>query len=71
VANYCRDRIHLALAKELNKIEMANPRENPVFDLREKWERAFTNCFQRVEEESKLIGPDTSGTTALVAVATS
>jgi protein phosphatase 2C len=71
LANYCRDRIHHALTEELNKIEVADPREKPYFDLKKEWERAFTNCFQKVEEESKLIGPDTSGATALVAIVTS
>lgn len=71
VANYCRARIHLALTEELNKIEAANSKENIDFDLKKKWERAFTHCFQKVDEESMLVAPETVGSTALVAVVSS
>ncbi|XP_078149118.1 putative protein phosphatase 2C 6 [Carex rostrata] len=71
VANYCRDRIHLALTEELNKIEAANSKEKINFDLKKKWERAFTHCFQKVDEESMLVAPETVGSTALVVLVSS
>ncbi|KAL7167853.1 hypothetical protein ACSBR2_038322 [Camellia fascicularis] len=51
VANYCRDRIHLALAEE---IEIANEDlRNGSFrnNCEEQWEKAFLNCFLKVDAE--------------------
>ena len=46
VANYCRDRIHLALAEEIGSIK------DDVEDNRHGlWENAFTSCFQKVDDE--------------------
>ena len=51
VANYCCERLHSALAEELQTIE---------FDLTDgimgetqqvKWEKALTSCFQTVDDE--------------------
>lgn len=67
MANYCRDRIHLALTEELNKIEENNSR-GMDFDFKKEWERAFSDCFKKVDEESELFAPDYVGSTATVAV---
>ncbi|KAK6128044.1 hypothetical protein DH2020_038208 [Rehmannia glutinosa] len=51
VANYCRDRIHLALVEELNdcKDETAN---GSTRDTRQcQWEKILTSCFLRVDDE--------------------
>ncbi|PON47084.1 Protein phosphatase 2C [Parasponia andersonii] len=50
VANYCRERIHLALSKELGIINDDLSDEN-VEENQGVWERAFTSCFQRVDDE--------------------
>ncbi|XP_073136260.1 protein phosphatase 2C 7-like [Henckelia pumila] len=51
VANYCRDRIHLALQEELNSVkdDLAN---GSIRDTREvQWNKLFTNCFLKVDNE--------------------
>ncbi|CBI35919.3 unnamed protein product, partial [Vitis vinifera] len=65
VANYCRDRIHLALAEEIGSIK------DDVEDNRHGlWENAFTSCFQKVDDEigGEPIAPETVGSTAVVAL---
>ncbi|PON96196.1 Protein phosphatase 2C [Trema orientale] len=57
VANYCRERIHLALSEELGIIKDDLSDEN-VEENQGVWERAFTSCFQRVDDE---IGGKVSG----------
>ncbi|PKI39885.1 hypothetical protein CRG98_039725 [Punica granatum] len=53
VANYCHERIHLALAEEIGLAkEHVNLSNGIIGDMRQvQWERAFTNCFQRVDDE--------------------
>ncbi|KAL1559154.1 protein-serine/threonine phosphatase [Salvia divinorum] len=49
VANYCRDRIHWALVEELNECKVA---EGSTRDTRQvQWEKIFTDCFLKVDEE--------------------
>ncbi|KAL2493277.1 Protein phosphatase 2C 16 [Abeliophyllum distichum] len=51
VADYCRDRIHLALVEELKsyKDDMVN---GSTIDARQvHWEKLFTNCFCKVDDE--------------------
>ncbi|XP_057506440.1 protein phosphatase 2C 50-like [Actinidia eriantha] len=50
VANYCRDRIHLALAEE---IEIAEESRDGRFgsDCEELWKKAFLSCFLKVDAE--------------------
>uniref|UniRef100_A0A5B6ZIY1 protein-serine/threonine phosphatase n=1 Tax=Davidia involucrata TaxID=16924 RepID=A0A5B6ZIY1_DAVIN len=51
VANYCRDRIHLALEEELNIIR-DNLVEGSVRETWQvEWEKAFTRCFLKVDDE--------------------
>ncbi|XP_078168267.1 protein phosphatase 2C family protein [Carex rostrata] len=65
VANYCRERMHVALMEELNKQDeyseeastsinaavIGASSSNTVPDFKKKWERAFVNCFQQVDDE--------------------
>ncbi|VFQ60789.1 unnamed protein product [Cuscuta campestris] len=70
VANYCRDRIHTALAEELS-IELSNKNTENAQAL---WRRAFGNCFVKVDAEVggqgnvKPVAPETVGSTAVVAL---
>ncbi|KAJ7966398.1 Protein phosphatase 2C [Quillaja saponaria] len=71
VANYCRDRIHLALAEE---IEFVKEDGNVKNNCQDQWKKAFTNCFLKVDAEvggkASLdpVAPETVGSTAVVAV---
>ncbi|XP_050218155.1 protein phosphatase 2C 77-like isoform X2 [Mercurialis annua] len=75
VANYCSKRIHVALAEEL-EFAKANISDGCINDnWQEKWEKVFSNCFVKVDEEtagssndSEAIAPETVGSTAVVAV---
>ncbi|XP_040384418.1 protein phosphatase 2C 50-like isoform X2 [Oryza brachyantha] len=49
VANYCHDRIHVVL-REILRSKMALTDLEEV-DVQEQWEKAFGDCFQRVDEE--------------------
>ncbi|KAJ0985511.1 hypothetical protein J5N97_003867 [Dioscorea zingiberensis] len=50
VANYCRERIHLALVEELQDIIVVSG-ANAGGDWQKKWEKAFVNCFLKVDDE--------------------
>ncbi|XP_075523327.1 protein phosphatase 2C 16-like [Primulina tabacum] len=51
VANYCRDRIHLALQEELNNVK-DDLVSGSVRDTREvQWNKVFTSCFLKVDDE--------------------
>lgn len=74
VANYCRDRIHSALNEELESI-MSNPDDGTDSNnCAEKWRRAFTKCFLKVDDEIggkaslEPLAPETVGSTAVVAI---
>ncbi|CAI9759597.1 unnamed protein product [Fraxinus pennsylvanica] len=74
VANYCRERMHMALAEELETI-MANPiDESSKGNCQEQWRRAFIKCFLKVDDEIggkasiEPVGPETVGSTAVVAI---
>ncbi|XP_041001385.1 protein phosphatase 2C 16-like [Juglans microcarpa x Juglans regia] len=84
VANYCCERIHLALAEEIGAITdyLSNGKIGENQQL--QWEKAFTSCFQKVDDEvggkvgrgidesigdaSDPVAPETVGSTAVVAV---
>nr|ACA58118.1 protein phosphatase 2c [Iris tectorum] len=74
VADYCRGRIHSALVEELTTSRRGSEGAAVVGGggLRKQWERAFADCFQRVDEEvggeSDPVAPETVGSTAVVAV---
>ncbi|CAL9243913.1 unnamed protein product [Arabidopsis halleri] len=67
VANYCRERMHLALTEEIVK-------EKPEFcdgdTWQEKWKKALFNSFMRVDSEIEPVAhaPETVGSTSVVAV---
>uniref|UniRef100_A0A7N0TYF3 protein-serine/threonine phosphatase n=1 Tax=Kalanchoe fedtschenkoi TaxID=63787 RepID=A0A7N0TYF3_KALFE len=81
VANYCRDRIHSVLLEEIKMIEDSAADHK---SSQEQWERAFTGCFQKVDDEvggksiqaadgtvdtnSEPVAPETVGSTAVVAL---
>ncbi|KAM7480585.1 hypothetical protein LguiA_028798 [Lonicera macranthoides] len=51
VANYCCDHIHFAFAEEL-KVAKDNLVEASLKDTQQiQWEKAFTHCFQKVDDE--------------------
>ncbi|PWA45769.1 Protein phosphatase 2C [Artemisia annua] len=84
VANYCNERVHVALEEELK----AYAQETINDTLQAQWEKVFTNCFQKVDDEvggrisrrtleakgdtfnvtSEPVAPATAGSTAVVAV---
>ncbi|EYU21346.1 hypothetical protein MIMGU_mgv1a006033mg [Erythranthe guttata] len=83
VANYCRDRLHLALVEELKNVKDINnvPINGISGDTRQvQWEKVFTDCFLKVDEEvsgksqsgahcnSQPVAAETVGSTAVVAV---
>ncbi|KAM7490578.1 hypothetical protein LguiA_033499 [Lonicera macranthoides] len=74
VANYCRDRLHTALAEELELV-MARLSDDTTKDTcQEQWRKAFTNCFLKIDAEVggkasvESIVPETVGSTAVVAI---
>ncbi|KAH1131879.1 hypothetical protein J1N35_003257 [Gossypium stocksii] len=80
VANYCRERMHLALAEEIEKAKSCIREGNIRHDWQELWKKAFSNCFTKVDAEiggvcndvndtdNKPLAPETVGSTAVVAV---
>ncbi|KAK3041711.1 hypothetical protein RJ639_000635 [Escallonia herrerae] len=74
VADYCRERVHSALAEEL-QLAMASLTDGTMtHHCQELWKTAFTNCFLKVDAEvggkASLgpVAPETVGSTAVVAV---
>ncbi|XP_076881852.1 protein phosphatase 2C 16-like isoform X2 [Bidens hawaiensis] len=74
VANYCRDRVHTALQEELNVMKQELVKGTVKDSVEIGWKKAFTNCFQKVDDElggtatSEPVAPETVGSTALVAL---
>ncbi|GJN22102.1 hypothetical protein PR202_gb09637 [Eleusine coracana subsp. coracana] len=76
VANYCRERIHSVLIEELDRGAAVQGTDLNSLDTKKHWERAFVDCFTRVDAEvggnastsSQPVAPDTVGSTAVVAV---
>ena len=51
VANYCRDRIHVALVEEIGSIK-DNLSDGTSMECRQvQWEKTFTSCFLKVDDE--------------------
>lgn len=50
VANYCQERVHLALYEEIRNLGEASSATIGE-DFQKKWERAFTKCFIKVDAE--------------------
>lgn len=51
VANYCRDRIHVALAEEIGSITGDLCDAINVENRQVQWEKTFTSCFLKVDDE--------------------
>lgn len=77
VANYCQERVHLALVEEIETVRNSITTDgNVIGNCEGQWTKAFTNCFARVDSEvggngnpnSEPIAPETVGSTAVVAV---
>ncbi|KAH7523843.1 hypothetical protein FEM48_Zijuj06G0055100 [Ziziphus jujuba var. spinosa] len=74
VANYCRDRVHLALAEEIELVKQGLIDGGIKDDCQEQWKKAFTNCFLKVDAEvggkasHDPVAPETVGSTAVVAI---
>ncbi|KAI7728164.1 hypothetical protein M8C21_013180 [Ambrosia artemisiifolia] len=74
VANYCRNRIHIALQEELKVMKQELVKGAVNDNVQIGWEKAFTNCFQKVDDElagtatSEPVAPETVGSTAVVAL---
>ncbi|XP_015889321.3 protein phosphatase 2C 77 isoform X1 [Ziziphus jujuba] len=78
VANYCQERIHSALVEEIETSKADNSNGNSWQEL---WEKAFSNCFSKVDAEVggaprgsngsrslQPVAPETVGSTAVVAL---
>ncbi|XP_017698925.1 protein phosphatase 2C 50-like [Phoenix dactylifera] len=50
VANYCRERIHVALIEEIGNLNRC-PGDSSGDDWKKQWEMAFANCFGKVDDE--------------------
>lgn len=50
-ANYCRERIHLALAEEIGIIKNNLTDESTKATRQGQWEKTFTSCFLKVDDE--------------------
>ncbi|KAL5572426.1 hypothetical protein UlMin_022023 [Ulmus minor] len=79
VANYCQERLHLALVEEIEAAKAGLKCRNFGESWEELWKKAFSNCFEKVDAEvgrpprgsgSNLqpVAPETVGSTAVVAV---
>ncbi|TKY58082.1 phosphatase 2C 16 [Spatholobus suberectus] len=74
VAKYCRDRIHLALAEEIEFVKEGLINGSIKDGCQDQWKKAFTNCFLKVDAEvggkvnNEPVAPETVGSTAVVAV---
>lgn len=71
VANYCCERMHLALAQEL---VTAKAQLQDGGSWQEQWKKAFANSFLKVDSEiggalgGEPVAPETAGSTAVVAI---
>ncbi|KAL5189874.1 Protein phosphatase 2C 16 [Glycine soja] len=74
VAKYCRERMHLALAEEIESVKEGLLVENTKNDCRDLWKNTFTNCFLKVDAEvggevnREPVAPETVGSTSVVAI---
>ncbi|KAL4279110.1 hypothetical protein GQ457_03G040170 [Hibiscus cannabinus] len=83
VANYCRDRIHVALAEEIGRIKHNLCDDTSKENRQAQWEKTFTNCFLKVDENGgkvsrsnedasgasfEPIAPETVGSTTVLAL---
>ncbi|XP_073110874.1 protein phosphatase 2C 16 isoform X2 [Elaeis guineensis] len=50
VANYCRERVHLAFIEEIENVNRSFG-DDSGDDWKKQWEMAFTDCFKKVDDE--------------------
>ncbi|KMT07504.1 hypothetical protein BVRB_6g151180 [Beta vulgaris subsp. vulgaris] len=76
VAKYCRDRLHVALAEEIESMKMG-PQNGSIIDNSVKeWEKAFSRVFLKIDaavgginqDRLKPFALETVGSTAIVSV---
>ncbi|KAL9306470.1 Protein phosphatase 2C 7 [Arabidopsis thaliana] len=53
VADYCHDRIHSALAEEIERIKEELCRRNTGEGRQVQWEKVFVDCYLKVDDEVK------------------
>ncbi|XP_008242180.1 PREDICTED: protein phosphatase 2C 77 [Prunus mume] len=51
VANYCRERVHSALAEEIETAKASLHNRSTGEGWQEQWKEAFSNCFLKVDAE--------------------
>ncbi|EEF46102.1 protein phosphatase 2c, putative [Ricinus communis] len=74
VANYCSNRMHSALAEEIEFVKNGLGNGRVVNSCQEQWKKTFTNCFIKVDaevggkESAEPVAPETVGSTAVVAI---
>lgn len=83
MANYCHDRLHVALEEEIKVIKQELIKGTMNETIQVQWEKTFINCFQKVDDEvggktsriingsnatSEPVAPETMGSTAVVAL---
>ncbi|CAH2066977.1 unnamed protein product [Thlaspi arvense] len=67
VADYCRDRLHFALAEEIERIKDELCMRNTGEGRQVQWEKVFTSCFLNVDGEiGGKIGRDVVGSSEKV-----
>ncbi|KAL6881992.1 hypothetical protein ACP4OV_011464 [Aristida adscensionis] len=67
VANYCRERLHVALVEQLSGMEGNLSAANlGNVEFKKQWEKAFVDCFSRVDDEiggkASRVGGGAAGT---------
>ncbi|KAL1224096.1 Protein phosphatase 2C 7 [Cardamine amara subsp. amara] len=53
VADYCHDRIHFALAEEIERIKEELCKRNTGEGRQVQWEKVFVDCYLKVDDEVK------------------
>ncbi|XP_052199325.1 protein phosphatase 2C 56-like [Diospyros lotus] len=67
VAKFCAKRMHEVVAEEWDR-ETAEGREAEGREWRQRWEAAFSNSFERADNEVMAEAPEMVGSTAVVVV---
>ncbi|PNY06703.1 protein phosphatase 2C 16-like [Trifolium pratense] len=68
VANYCQERLHSVLVEEIEAQRLRLAETNGRNDWKDNWNKALSNCFQKVDDEIEPVAPETAGSTAVVAI---
>ncbi|XP_073043356.1 protein phosphatase 2C 50-like isoform X1 [Primulina eburnea] len=51
VANYCKERLHIALTEEIDKSKQNFNYNYVGYSWKEQWMKIFLNCFQKIDDE--------------------